>query len=181
MSNDAHRWSISSRSVVFKARKWEVERSLRRRDGDDREHEFFTLRIPDFVHVIPVTPTGELVMVRQFRHGLEAPTLEFPGGLLDPGEAPESAARREMCEETGYDAPMLAALPVLHQAPALMNNRACFFVAQGATRASVQALEITEDIRVVLVPRARATELIRRGEITSGIQVAALLLYLAGA
>ncbi len=120
-------------------------------------------------------------MVRQFRHGLEAPTLEFPGGLLDPGEAPESAARREMCEETGYDAPMLAALPVLHQAPALMNNRACFFVAQGATRASVQALEITEDIRVVLVPRARATELIRRGEITSGIQVAALLLYLAGA
>lgn len=177
----AHGWTVTDRTVVFRARKWEVERSRRCRDGQGAAHEFFTLRIPDFVHVIPVTPAGELVMVRQFRHGLEAPTLEFPGGLLDPGESPAEAAARELKEETGFIARSLTALPILHQAPALMNNRAYFFVAQGAEATGEPAPESTEDIRVVLVPRSEAAALVARGELTSGIQVAALLLFLRGA
>lgn len=178
--SDPHRWHISSRTTAFKARRWEVERSLRTRHGDTKQHEFFLIRIADFVHVIPVTPAGELVMVRQFRHGLEAPTLEFPGGLLDAADpCPAAAARRELVEETGYDAPILSPLPLLHPNPALLTNRAHFFVARDATPTTVTALEETEDVAVVLVPMADAVRRISGGEITNATHAAALLLLLA--
>lgn len=75
-------WLITDRSEAFRARRWSVERSLRTR-GDDAgatAHEFFTVRIADFVNVVPVTERGEVVLVRQFRHGIERMTLELPGG-----------------------------------------------------------------------------------------------------
>lgn len=173
---DQH-WSISERSTAFKARRWEVERSLRTRKGSPTPHEFFLIRIADFVHVIPVTPARDLVMVRQFRHGIEAPTLEFPGGLYDPSDpCPASAARREMREETGYDAPILRPLPLLHPNPALLNCRAHFFVAEKAEPAAATALEATEDVEVVLVPLADARRRIEHGAFTNATHLAALLL-----
>jgi ADP-ribose pyrophosphatase len=174
-----HRWTVTDRTTAFKARRWEVERSTRFRAGDPTAHEFFLIRIPDFVHVIPVTTDGNLVMVRQFRHGLEAPTLEFPGGLLDATDAcPASAARREMKEETGYDAPILRPLPILNPNPALLTNRAHFFVAEQAVKAFETALEATEDVAVVLMPLAEAREKARAGTLglTNAAHLAALFL-----
>lgn len=174
-----HHWTITDRTTAYKARRWEVERSTRFRAGDPTPHDFFLIRIPDFVHVIPVTSKGEIVMVRQFRHGIEAPTLEFPGGLLDASDpCPASAARREMREETGYDAPILRPLPTLHPNPALLTNQAHFFVAENAVLAADVQLEPTEDVAVVLVPVAEARERCRTGPlaITNATHLAALLL-----
>lgn len=174
-----HHWTITDRATAYKARRWEVERSTRFRAGDPTPHDFFLIRIPDFVHVIPVTAKGEIVMVRQFRHGIEAPTLEFPGGLLDASDpCAASAARREMREETGYDAPILRPLPILHPNPALLTNQAHFFVAENATLATDIQLEPTEDVAVVLVPLSQAREACRTGplRITNATHLAALLL-----
>lgn len=174
-----HPWHIADRAIAFKARRWQVERSLRRPPGSADSHEFFTLRMPDFVQVIAVTPADELVMVRQFRHGVESVRLEFPGGLLDPGESPAAAAARELLEETGYTTDALTELPLIHPAAALQNNRSWFFVGRNARRQASQHLEETEDIAVELVPRSQALARIRAGEITDANHLAGLLLFLS--
>lgn len=170
----SHEWTIRDRSAVFRARRWEVERSLRRRAGSEVEHEFFTIRMPDFVNVIALTGADELVMVRQFRHGAERPTLEMPGGLVDAGETDlKAAARRELREETGYDGD-LQPLGAVFPNPALLNNRCHFFIAEHVHRVAAPSLEVTEDAEVVLVPRAAVNELIRSGEIANALMIAGL-------
>src|SRR3954463_14451488 len=75
-----------------------------------RVHEGFTFACPDWVAVVPVTADGHFVLVRQYRHGVDAPTLEIPGGIIDEGQDPAGAALRELREETGYGDGTLAAL-----------------------------------------------------------------------
>lgn len=65
---------------------------------------YYSLRSSDYVTVMPVTEDGRVVIVRQYRPALEAFTIEFPSGHVDAGETPEQAVRRELREETGYDA-----------------------------------------------------------------------------
>lgn len=176
-------WRINDRREAFRARKWSVERSLRTRcdDAAAKAHEFFTVRIADFVNVVPVTERDEIVLVRQFRHGIERATLELPGGLVDPEEGdPAAAALREMREETGFDLPrggVFADLGTLLPNPALLNNRNYFFVATGVRRVDAGALEETEDVEVVLAPAGEIGGMIDRGEIDNAMMVAGLGLY----
>lgn len=172
----SHEWTIRDRSTAFSARRWEVERSLRGRTDSER-HEFFTIRIADFVNVIAVTAADEIVMVRQFRHGVERATLEMPGGLVDPGETDVmAAARRELVEETGFDGP-LTRIGEVFPNPALLNNRCFFFASPRVERIGAQQLEATEDAEVVLVPRAEVDGLIARGEIANSLMIAGLKLW----
>ena len=64
---------------------------------------FYCIDVPDWINVIPMTADGQVLFVRQYRFGIEDFTLEIPGGMCDPGEAPQDAARRELREETGYE------------------------------------------------------------------------------
>lgn len=167
-------WSIKDRSTVFRTRRWAVERSLRRRAGQHKDHEFHTILIADFVNVIALTERDELVMVRQFRHGVERPTLEMPGGLVDPEETDvAAAARRELVEETGYDGDLVP-LGTVYPNPALLNNVCHFFAAPSVARSASQNLEETEDAEVVLVPRERVNALISGGEIANALMIAGL-------
>ncbi|MBL8744887.1 MAG: NUDIX hydrolase [Phycisphaerae bacterium] len=171
----AHEWEVRDRRVAFAARRWSVERSVRKRTGVAGDHEFFTIRMPDFVHVIALTEAEELVMVRQFRHGAERVTLEMPGGLVGADEPDVvSAARRELLEETGYDG-SLDPLGEVWPNPALLTNRCHFFVGRGVRRVSAPRPEATEDVEVVLVPRGEIRGLIRRGDIGNALMIAGLM------
>ena len=66
------------------------------------EHEFFVIEAPDWVNVVAVTDGDEVLLIRQYRHGIESETIEIPGGCIDPAETPLEAAKRELLEETGY-------------------------------------------------------------------------------
>src|SRR5215831_869329 len=69
------------------------------------EAPFYSLRLPDYSSVLAITAENRVLVVRQYRPAGERYTLELPSGLVDPGETPVETAKRELLEETGYDAP----------------------------------------------------------------------------
>jgi ADP-ribose pyrophosphatase len=141
-------------------------------------HEFQVLRSPDWVAVIPITPNNELVMVRQYRHGIEGLSLEPPGGLVKDGQDPEQSAREELEEETGYRAQELRLLGWMHPMPAILTNRFYVYLAEKATPTGALNPEETEEIETVLVPVSELNDYIRTGKITCSVMIAALHLYL---
>lgn len=140
--------------------------------------DVFVFGCEDWCNVIAETAEGELVFVWQYRFGTDALSLEIPGGVIDPGEAPEAAAKRELREETGYEAASFELLSVVEPNPALQGNRCFTYVARGAKLVGPTAFDDLEDLEVALLPRERLAELLDSGQITHALVVVALETYL---
>jgi 8-oxo-dGTP pyrophosphatase MutT (NUDIX family) len=144
------------------------------RSGAERPRAI--IEAPDWVNIIPVTLTEEVVLIRQFRFGIWSNSLEIPGGMVDPGEDPRSAAARELEEETGYVPGRVIALGAVHPNPAFMTNTCHVFLALGCDRTGQIDRDADEDIQLVLEPRRRLPELIHTRAITHSLVVCAFLL-----
>ena len=147
------------------------DRAVSPRTG--RPHDFFVLETPPWVNIIPITPDRRVVLVRQYRHGTGRVTLEIPGGLVEDGDSPESAAARELKEETGYESPRISLLGEVHPNPAIQDTVCYTYTAMDAVCVSEPSPDEKEDIEVVLRPLRKIPELIRRGEITHALVLAA--------
>ncbi|HSO36959.1 MAG TPA: NUDIX hydrolase [Labilithrix sp.] len=141
-------------------------------------HDVFVLASPDWCNVLAETDDGELVLVWQYRFGTDALSLEVPGGVIDPGEAPIEAARRELREETGYEADSFELVSVVEPNPALQGNRCFTFLARGVRPTGQIAFDELEDLETVLVPRHALARLIDEQVITHALVVVALETYL---
>ena len=137
---------------------------------------FHILECGLWTNIFPVTPNHEVVMIRQYRHGTERITLEIPGGLVEQGETPAHAARREMMEETGYDSETIVPLGYVEPNPAFISNRCHSFLSPGAVPVGHQSLDHGEDIETVNVPMDQLDSLVADGTITHSLVVAAIYL-----
>jgi ADP-ribose pyrophosphatase len=135
--------------------------------------DFWVVEAPDWINVIPLTDEGRVVMVRQYRFGIEGFTLEIPGGMCDPGEPPATAGGRELREETGYEARELVPLGFVHPNPAVQTNRCHTFLALGVRPAGAPEPDEDEAFEVVTVPLGDIPGLIRDGTITHALVIAA--------
>ena len=150
----------------------------RRSPHTAREHDFTRLLCPDWVNVIAFTAPeagGELLLVEQFRHGIDASTLEVIGGVCDPGEDPRETARRELLEETGHAAGTWVNLGSCAPNPAVQNNRCHFFLAQGCRPVAELDLDPSEELRVWAATWSEAEELLRTGAMDHSLVMAAFL------
>ena len=138
-----------------------------------REGSFFVLETPDWVNVIPLTDRGEVVLIRQYRFGLEGITLEIPGGMVEPGMSPLETGRKELLEETGYGSPDWEFLGYVHPNPAFLTNRCHTFLARGVKKVADLDLDESEEIEVLTVPLEEIPDMITREEITHSLVICA--------
>jgi 8-oxo-dGTP pyrophosphatase MutT (NUDIX family) len=134
-----------------------------------------------WVNVVAVTKADEVVLIRQYRHGIERVHFEIPAGTTDPGESDlEAASRRELLEETGYGGGRWSPLITLAPNPALQNNLAHTFLAEGVEPMEKTHVDPNEDVRVHLVPAPELEAMIEAGEFIQALHIAPLLKYLLG-
>ena len=168
------RWQRLHSEVLTKTRVFDVRKDSSRSPRTGQMHDFFVLETGDWVNIVPITPAGEVVLIRQFRHGVADFTLEIPGGMLDPEDAsPAIGARREMLEETGFDSSAVEHLGTAHPNPAIQGNRCHMFVARDCTEVGATQFDTTEETEVVLAPLGTIPHLIREGKITHALVLCA--------
>lgn len=170
------RWRVTRTDRLCETRLFSL---TRRRSAHPRlgEADFFVFEAPAWVNIIPLTADDRVIMVRQFRHGIDGYTLEVPGGMVDPSDrSPRQAARREMVEETGYDSRRIMQLGRVHPNPAIQDNYCYSFLAEQAERVGEPNLDATEETEVVEVALADVPRLIATGRITHSLVISAFAL-----
>ena len=150
---------------------------LRLPDGAVKD-PYYVIERPDAAIVFPLTGEGEVVLVRQYRPAIERVELGLPAGLVNEGEEPEKAARRELSEETGYAGGEWESLGAVASSPSLKDNWAHLYLARGVELAAPQRPDEYERLEIVTVAVGELLPRIRAGEIVSSSGVAAILLAL---
>jgi 8-oxo-dGTP pyrophosphatase MutT (NUDIX family) len=175
--NEEKKWTILSSEYIIR-RPWLTARRDVAQLPDGRiNHEYYVLEYPDWVNIIAITEDGEFVLERQYRHGLGNTCFELPCGVIEDGETPLEAAKRELLEETGYAGGTWQEWMTLSPNPATSNNLAHSFLAVGVTRVSDQHLDPTEDIDVYLKSPAYVRQLLEENQILQALMAAPLWKY----
>jgi ADP-ribose pyrophosphatase len=155
---------------------------VHREASDGQSGTFYEVDAPDWVTVIPHLVDEErgnyFLMVRQYRHGSDQITLEFPAGMVERGETAEKSAPRELLEETGYRAGSLINIGSVSPNPAFMKNTVLTYLAEDLELVQEQQLDEHEMIDIVPVPVKDVVRAMGTGEYNNGIMMISLAFYL---
>ena len=155
-------WERLIDATVDHFRIFQVRRTRYRHSRDAREGEFVVIDSNDWVNVVAVTDDGQLLLVRQFRFGRHAFSLEIPGGLIEAGEDPVAAGVRELREETGYAGHSARILGRVHPNPAIQSNTCHLVLVEGVQCVGPTQFDTNEEIELSLHPVDELALLSRR-------------------
>jgi 8-oxo-dGTP pyrophosphatase MutT (NUDIX family) len=135
---------------------------------------YFVRESRGFTVIFALTPDQHVVLVRQYKHGVQRRILELPAGAIDAGEGPATCAVRELAEETGYVGREPELIRTYLADPTNSDSRFHLYLVRDAEPRVAQQFDITEDITVETVPLANMRGLVTRGEIDAGHHVASV-------
>lgn len=139
---------------------------------------YYIMESGDYVNIVPVTATGEVLLARIYRHGAKQTLLETPGGLIDAGETPLDAARRELLEETGCACDDIRLIGSGFPDPARMSCRAYYFLATGVVETAVPNWDELEEMELLKMPIDEVKKHLFAGEFVDSVQQSALFFAL---
>lgn len=178
---DIKPWEIIKSNYIIQRGAWMTARhDVLRMPNGTIVPEYYVLEYPTWVNIIAITPEGDFVMVRQYRHALGIVEYELCAGVMDESDKnPLEAAKRELLEETGYAGGEWTEFTSLSANPASMNNLSYTFIAKGVKRVTSQHLDRTEDITVHLFKKEELIDMLVHDEIKQSLMVAPLWRYIA--
>ena len=171
------RWKETSKELVVKSFLFQFFKVGFKSVKSGKEGKFDVLETKDWVNVVPITKDGNVIMVRQFRFGSQETSLEFPAGAIETGENPLDAAKRELLEETGSLGTSVVQTGKCRPNPAFMNNTCYHFAATGVESLHEQKLDPFEEIEFLQLPLAEVDRMVKSGEISHALSIAAWHFY----
>jgi ADP-ribose pyrophosphatase len=148
--------------------------NVRLKYANGREHDIDFVRHPGAAAVVAVDDAGNVCLVRQYRHGVGDFLWEIPAGKLDPGEAPDACAVRELAEETGVSASRWTALGLFMPAPGIFSELIHLYLARDLCRGASKP-DADEELELQWMPMAEAIERVLTGQWNDGKTAVGLL------
>lgn len=168
-------WNLAEDVLHSDCRIFEVRKQRFIRQSDQKIGDFFVLNSKDWVNVLALTKSWELVMVRQFRYGTKDFSLEPPGGVIEAEEDPCFAGERELREETGYAGKNAEIIGSISPNPAIMSNQCHFLLIKDVEKVSKVSFDPNEDLSTEIVPLSELESLVKTGKVSHSLALNAIL------
>lgn len=166
-------WTILKSEYALD-RKWIKVRQDRCLMPDGREiNPYYVLEYPNWINVLALDKKDNVILTRQYRHGVGATVLELPSGSVDPQESPIETTRRELLEETGYQFEKIVQTSVVSPNPGNHANLAYSFLATGGEKVSQPVFDESEEIETVIVSMEKFKQLLAENQLIQAMHVSA--------
>ena len=176
-SKDIGKWKVLTSERIANAPWFNVRKEKVQLPSGAIIPDYYVLDYPNWINVIGLTTKQEMVMIRQYRHGIEQVHYELAAGVCDPGETHLASAKRELLEETGYGGGQWQLWATLSANPATHSNLSYSYLATDLVKVQEQKLEQTEDISVHLLKKEEVKLLLLNNQIPQALHSAPLWKY----
>ena len=175
------KWEVIERKTRGSFKIFDIEERIFKNPYNGKKIPSFIINSNQWVNVIAITPESEpkIVLINQFRFGSERIELEIPGGIVEDGEKPGTAAARELFEETGYKGNEPILLGKVNPNPAIHGHICYTYLIEGAYKSSEPRFDGPNEVcDVVLASVPGVKKLVQGGKITHSLVIDAIFWYL---
>lgn len=170
-------WKILKSETILENQFFKVHKDRCEKTNGKIIENYYTVERPNVAIVAAFTPEMDLIMIKQYRHPVRSTDYEIPAGFIEPFETDISqAAKRELLEETGYEAESLEEIQDTYSSAGFMSNHVHFFIGFNAKKVAEQKLDDNEELEVAITPWTEALKLLAQRKVKDLGSVTGILL-----